>query len=161
MVGWWDVLAGAEFVPDGAGGEEFGFFEQGEAGGEVGVFFESLELGGGFEECEEECFLHGAGADGPGGDAVDGCVEEVEADVGSGEELAADEFEGDFAEVVGECDGVVGVPADAAGDVEEDGGYVEEYGGDFVGDGFGGVEVAGVEAEEFLVFGGIAEVEVV
>ena len=155
------VLGGAVVVPDGAEGEGFGFFQEGEAGGVVAFVFGGAEFGGGFEEGDEEGFEHGAGADDPGGDAVDGGVEEVEADVDAGGEVVGDDFAGDVAEVVVEGDDVVGVPADAAGDVEEDFGEVDEDGGDFVGDGFGGVVVAGVEAEEFVVFEGVAEVELV
>ena len=36
-----------------------------------------------------------------------------------------------------------------------------EHGGDFVGEAFGRVEVAGIEARELLVFDGVAEVEFV
>ena len=51
--------------------------------------------------------------------------------------------------VVGQGNDVVAVPADAAADVQQDRRHVEENRRQFVGDGFCGVEVAGVEAEQF------------
>jgi anaerobic selenocysteine-containing dehydrogenase len=53
-----------------------------------------------FQEGDEEGFEHGAGADDPGGDAVDAGVEEVEADADAGEIVAADDFFGDGAKTM-------------------------------------------------------------
>ena len=93
---------------------------QGQAARVVAVGFELAELVDRFEQGEQEGLEHGAGADDPGGDAVDAGVEEVEADVDAVEEVAADEFLGDGQQVVVEDDDVVAVPADAAADVEQD-----------------------------------------
>lgn len=85
---------------------------------------------------------HVAGADDPGGDAVDGGVEVVEAEVDVGVELAAaDELFGDGDEFVVEGDDVVAVPADRAGDVEQEAGAEHEDGADLLGDHLGGVVV--------------------
>jgi hypothetical protein len=49
----------------------------------VAGFFGGAKPCGGFEEGAEQGLLRGAGADDPGGDAVDGGVELIEADGGA------------------------------------------------------------------------------
>ncbi len=156
-----DTLLVAVVFPDGGPGERLGFFHQGEAGGEVTDALEFLVLMVGFKEREAEGAEEVAGADDPGGDAVDAGVEEIQTEVGAWEVVAADEFLGDAEEFVGERDHVVAVPANAAADVQQDFRHEAEDRGDFVGHVFGGVIMAGVEADELLVFHGVAEVELV
>ena len=56
---------------------------------------------------------------------------------------------------------MVAVPTHAAADVEEQTRDEEEHGGNFVGEGFGGMEVAGVEADGLLPRDGVAEIKFV
>ena len=128
------VVAAAEFVPDGAERQSAGFFKERQARGVVAGGFGGAEAGGGFEEGGEEGFLRGAGADDPGGDAIDGGVEVIEADGGAPEVIAAHEFFEDGAGRVVERDDVVAVPTHTAAYVEEEGGGELEDGGNLVGE---------------------------
>ena len=76
--------AAAIFVPDGGEGERPGLFEQGEAGGEIAGHLGGAEFRDGLEQGEEERLDRVAGADGPGGDAIDAGIEKIEADGGAG-----------------------------------------------------------------------------
>ena len=56
---------------------------------------------------------------------------------------------------------MVAVPADATGHMEGNLVGKEEHGGNLVGDGFGGMEVAIVQEAEDVVLGGVVHVELV
>ena len=73
--------------------------------------------------------------------------------------LGSDDFLGNGAQVVGERDDVIAIPADPTADMQEDGIEEEKDRGNFVGDRFGGMKVAGIQAEQFMVFDRIAQVE--
>src|SRR5439155_26732278 len=62
---------------------------------------------------------------------------------------------------IGASQHVVAAPADAASDVQQDLLEELEYARNLVCDGFGRMEMAGVEAEEFLTSDGVAEIEFV
>ena len=102
------------------------------------------------EQGEEECFLRGADADDPGGDAVDAGVEVIEADRCASEKITAHQLFHDRTRRVVEDDNVVAVPAHASADVQQQAGDEEEHGRNFVGKGFRRMEMSGVEADGFL-----------
>ena len=156
-----DFTGLAEVVPDGAEGHGLHGFKEGEAPGIIARVLGFAEGGGGLEEGDEEGALHISGANDPCGDAVDAGIEEIETDVGAVEEAADNEFACDGEEVVVKGDDMVAIPAHASADMEKEPRDVEHDGRNLVGDGFGGVEVTGVEAEEGLVLDGVAEVEFV
>ena len=160
-VGAGDILALEIFIPDDAERKHLAFLEQSEAAGIVAGGFELAEFRGRFEKRDEQGLEGATGADDPGGDAVDAGVEVVEADVSAGEEIAADQFLHDGLGRVVEKHDVIAIPADAAADVENDLRDVEHDRRDLVGEAFGGMEVAGVEAIEFLMLRGVAQVEFV
>jgi len=74
-------------------------------------------------------------------------------------EVVADDLLCDGAELVAQRNHVVAVPADAAADVQQHFVEVHQCAGDLVGDHFGRVEVARVEAEQFAVLERVAHVE--
>ncbi len=61
------------------------------------------------------------------------------------ERISADNFLGDGLQVIVERHHMVAIPAHAAADVQENLIQVEQDGGDFIGDSFGGVEMPGIE----------------
>src|SRR2546423_1518741 len=73
--------------------------------------------------------------------------------------VAADDLFGDRAEIVGEHDDMVAVPAHTAADVEQELGQPGKDGGNLVGNALRRMEVARVEAEQLLIGNRIAEVE--
>ena len=74
-------MAAAVLVPHGADWEGFGLFLQGEAGGVIAGLLGFAQADGGLKQALEEGAQHVAGADDPGGDAVDAGIEIIEADV--------------------------------------------------------------------------------
>ena len=151
----------AKFSPDGGPGQCLGLFEQGETRGVVAGELGLTERLTWLQEGEQERLLRGARADRPGGDAVDRCIKEIEADVGARKRIAADEFLHDGLRLIVEEHDVVAVPTHATGDVQEQLGHIHEHGGNFIGDALGRVEVAGVEAESGLVLLRVAHIELV
>ena len=148
-------------MPDDGVGEGLAFLKDGQPRGEVARDLGPSEQLLGFEQGVTQGLEEGPRADDPGGDSVDAGVEEVEAEMGAREVVAPDKLVGDGLGFVVEDDDVVGVPANTPADVEEDLIDPAEDGGELVGDGFGGVEVSGVETEQGVVLDGVAEVELV
>ena len=66
---------------------------------------------------------------------------------------------GDRQEIVAERHDVVGIPAHAAAHMQKNLGQVEEHARDLVADRFGGMEVAGIEAEQLFARDAVAEIE--
>jgi hypothetical protein len=81
-----DVLCFAIRIPDRAPGQALGILHQREAAGEIAGLL-GLAQGGRFEQGDEKGLERVAGADGPCGDAVDTGIEEIQTDVGAGEQL--------------------------------------------------------------------------
>ena len=154
-----DAVLFAEVIPNGSERSGFEFFEESESLRVVHVQLEIAQSVDRFESGAEERFDRVARSDRPRGDAVDRAVKEVEREIGALDEVVANELFGDRAHLIVPCDDVVGVPANAAADVEKD--LVDEHrrGGNLVADTFGRVEMAGVEGQEKIILDGVAHAE--
>ena len=154
-----DAVLFAEVIPNGSERSGFEFFEESESLRVVHVQLEIAQSVDRFESGAEERFDRVARSDRPRGDAVDRAVEEVEREIGALDEVVANELFGDRAHLIVPCDDVVGVPANAAADVEKD--LVDEHrrGGNLVADTFSRVEMTGVEGQEKIILDGVAHAE--
>ena len=108
----------AEVVVNGAEREHFEFFDQSHFTSVVELFFHLFELIRRFEQRFQKSLLHIAGADDPGDDAIDGGVEIIESDMNLFRAIV-NNFPGDCLKFIVEEDNMVAVPADGAGDVEQ------------------------------------------
>ena len=155
-----DVLRLAISIPNRAPWQAFGFLHQREARGVVAGSL-GVAKGARLQQGHQQRLERVARADGPSSNPVDAGVEEIQADVGAGEQFVPNEFGGDGLERVIQRDDVVAVPADATTDVEEDFRHIHQRGGKLVRDAFGRVEMPGVETEQHLIFDRVAHVELV
>lgn len=156
-----DIVAAAVLGPDACPWHAFACLKQGEAGGVVATRLRIEESGARFEEREEQSLLGGSGADGPGGDAIDGGIEEIQAEVGALESTAAHNFLEDGACWIIEDDDMVAIPANPSADMSEEAWDKLQDAGDFVPDRFRGMEMSGIEAEAELVANRVGQIELV
>src|SRR6267378_3422741 len=115
----------------------------------------------GLQQRPQDRLAHVAGADHPGGDAVDARIEEVEPERDPIEHAAADDLVGDGLGLVVQQHHVIAVPTHAAAELEEDVIHEAQGGRQLVGYDFGGVEVPGVQAQHDLPAGRVRQVELV
>ncbi len=64
-------------------------------------------------------------------------------------------------QLIGQGDHVVAVPAHAAADVQQQFGHVQQHRRDLVGNRFRRVEMAGIQAEQRLIFNGVPQIKFV
>ena len=108
---------------------------------------------------DEQSLLHVAHADDPCRHAIDAGIEEVETEQRAVEGVAAYDLAGDLGGFVVKADHMVAVPADAAGDVQSNGGVEEVHGGQLIRDDLGGVIVAVVHQRDDAAGGGVGHAE--
>ena len=154
-----DVLLHEHILPDGVHGKVLGLVHEHEAGGEV-----TLDLGligevHGLQQGGQHGLGGGAETDGPAGHAVDGGVEEVQTHGHVAVEVAHAHLVHDGHEAVVLNENMVGVPMQAAGDVEHEVADEGTVGRELVRDVLGGVEVTRVEGDTAVMGGGVAQVE--
>ena len=149
----------AEVVPNGSERSGLEFFKKGESLRIVHVEFEFAQSVDRFESGAKERFNRVARSDRPRGDAVDRAVKEVEREIGALDKVVANELFGDRAHLIVPRDDVVGVPANAAADVEKN--FVDEHrrGGNLVANTFGRMEMTGVEGQKKIILDGVAHAE--
>src|SRR6266403_183568 len=156
-----DALPLAVVVPDRSPRHRFLLLEHGEARGAVPSPLGPGQACPGLEQRPQDRLAHVAGADHPGGDAVDARVEEVEPDRDPVEHAAADDLVRDGLGLVVQQHHMIAVPTHAAAELEENVIHEAQHGRQLVGHDFGRVEVSGVQAQHDLPAGRVRQVELV
>jgi len=153
------IVPSTKLIPYRAPREGFDFFLDGKSRGVVPCVFDFAKGRSGFEQRDEQGLLQVARSDDPGRDAVDARVKVIHPEVDPFAAARKQRFARHGKEIVVEGYHMVAVPPDASGHVEKDFGKEREDSRDFVRNAFGGVEVAGIEAEQRFSAHCISEVK--
>ena len=151
----------AELIPHIANRAQLHFLFPGQQAGEVAIILHGPQLVPRSEQRREQGFLHIADTDDPGGYPVNAGVEEVQPDHHPIDGVAADNFRGDFLQIVVVGNHMVAVPTHGAGNVK---GYLigkQQHGGNLVRHVLGGMEMAVVQQAQNAVFRGIIHIKLV
>ena len=161
LLGYRHIVLEVEVVEYGTEWEGLHLLEEGETLEALAFVLVLAQCGKRLKECLEQRLLGCTYADDVGTDAIDGCVEIVEADVGTVEGVGTHKLGEEVAGVVVEECHVVGIPVHGAAHVEHQLGHEEEEAGYHIAHILGWLVVAGVEGVDGVVLGAIACEEVV
>src|SRR5690554_7374440 len=126
----------------------------------LAFFFELHQVFGRLEHGLHKGLLCRTGAYHVGAHPVDGTIEKVETNSYTRQAVVAHDFAGNETHLIVEGDHVVGVPPNGATDVQEHIVDKLQARGNLIAHRFGQVKVAAAETNGFVVFDGIAQVEV-
>ncbi len=154
-----DIRGLAKMIPDGTKGQGLALLQQRQSARVVAALFVLPQSGRGLEERHEQRFLQGPCADDPGGDAIDAGVKVVEPDAYARHKIAAHDFVGNCPQVVRQDHHMIAIPPHAATDMQQNLRQPHQDRGDLIGDSFGRMKVARIEAEQLAIGEGIGQVE--
>src|SRR5665213_1559476 len=152
-----DALGFAVIIPDRRERHGLGLFHQREARGVIAGQFQFLEVVDRVEHGDAQRAKHVPSTDGPRRNPVDAGIEEIQPNMRATEIIATHQLLRDAQQGIIQNDDMVAVPANAAADMQQYLRHETQDGRNFVGHVFRRVIVAGVKADQLLVFDGVTQ----